>query len=211
MSHVDYRQQLIDAIIRRLYDLSEESLTQLSTYIAFLKWQEEQWRSIVGDEERPDLEVVWQYDFIEHFDDASKAGTVTEQGMEIKVGPAQCGMVQKMALWQHPPLKGEAVVEYQPTIPPDVDVLQLRFAIGVRDGAILSEDNPVGFRIRLNGRRIWSRVKHTNTWEYFIVDLPTLAGTTPTIQFITDALGNHHWKWAVWGEPQLLRFVETTA
>ena len=68
----------------------------------------------------------------------------------------------------------------------------------------------MGFRIRLNGRRIWSRVKHTNAWEYFIVDLPTLAGTTPTIQFITDALGNHHWKWAVWGEPQLLGFVETT-
>ena len=208
MNPLDYRQQLIDSLVRRLHDLSEESLAQLSNYISFLKWQEEQWRSIVGDETHPDLQVIWQYDFIEHFDEASKASTGIEEGMEIKVGPAQCGMIQKMALWQHPPLRGEAVVEYQPTIPLEVEVLQLRFAIGVRDGAILNENNPIGFRIRLNGRRIWSRIKHTNPWEYFTVDLPNLAGTTPTIQFITDALGQHHWKWAVWGEPQLLGFVE---
>ncbi|NPA91729.1 MAG: hypothetical protein GXO55_09835 [Chloroflexi bacterium] len=208
MTHVDYRQQLIDSLVRRLHDLSEESLAQLSQFIAYLKWQEEQWRSIVGDEEHPERHIVWQYDFIEHFDQASKASTGSPEGMEIKVGPAQCGMVLKPAIWQHPPLKGEAVVEYQPTIPLNVEILQLRFAIGIRDGAILSEDNPVGFRIRLNGRRIWSRLKHTNEWEYFIVDLPNLAGMTPTIQFITDALGQHHWKWAVWGEPQLLGFVE---
>ncbi len=209
MKSTEYRQQLIDSLVRRLHDLSEESLAQLSNFIAYLKWQEEQWRSIVGDESHPELKVVWQYDFIDHFDEASKASTDTPEGMEIKVGPAQCGMVQKPAIWQHPPLKGEAVVEYQPTIPGDVEILQLRFAVGVRDGAILSEDNPVAFRVRLNGRRIWSRIKHTNEWEYFTVDLPNLAGQTPTIQFITDALGQHHWKWAVWGEPQLLGFVET--
>lgn len=206
---MDYRQQLLDSLIRRISDLSEESLAQLANYISFLKWQEEQWRSIAGDEAHPHLQVVWQYDFIDHYEEASKASTSTSAGMEIKVGPAQCGLVQKMAIWQHPPLKGEAVVEYQPTIPLDVEVLQLRFAVGVRDGAILDENNPVAFRVRLNGRRVWSHLKHTNTWEYFTVDFPSMAGTTPTIQFITDALGEHRWKWAVWGEPQLLGYVES--
>ena len=43
---------LYESIVRRIADLSEESLQQLSEYIAFLTWQEEQWREWDDDELR---------------------------------------------------------------------------------------------------------------------------------------------------------------
>jgi hypothetical protein len=201
MSH---HQDELDALLRRVADLSDESLILLSQYISFLKWQEEQWRSPEEWENSRTNEVAWLYDLIEHFHQARRAATIDPKGMEIKVAPASCEGVIRPAIWQHPPVKGESVLEYQVEAPLDIDVLKLKFAAGVRDGALLSDDNQVAFRVRVNGRLLWTHLKDTTTWDDFVVDLPTLSGQTMVIQLITDALGNSRWNWAVWGEPQLL-------
>ncbi len=200
---MNHHQDELDALMRRIADLSDESLILLSQYISFLKWQEEQWHSPEVWEDVGE-EVVWVYDLIEHFGQAHQAATVDAKGMEVKMAPASCEGVIRPAIWQHPPVTGEAVLEYQIDVPLNMDALKLKFAAGVRDGALLSEENQVAFRIRVNGRLIWSHLKAEATWDDFLVDMPTLSGQTMVVQLITDALGNSRWNWAVWGEPQVI-------
>ena len=204
----DARTELMEAITRRISDLSEQSLTQLSQYISYLKWQEEFWHSLLDDEAdlEPEQALIWQYDFLEGFPAARQASTRSPDNMEIKVEQATCAMVQQLALWQHPPVTGSAVCEYQVFIPPEVDKIRLRFGVGIRDGAIMEAENLCAFRIYVNGLRIWSTTKQSHDWERFVIDLPTLAGQEIVIQFMTDSLGDNRWNWAVWAEPVLLGY-----
>ncbi|MCO6450445.1 MAG: hypothetical protein J5I90_06610 [Caldilineales bacterium] len=204
MSH---RHDEIEAISRRISDLSEESLILLSQYISFLKWQEEQWHSPEVWDEDSGLNTEWLFDLIEHFHEARQAATADPAGMEIKLAPASCGGVIRQAIWQHPPAVGMSVLEYQISVPMTIDLLKLRFAVGVRDGALLSTDNQVAFRLRVNGRQLWSHLKMDVSWESFTVELPSLAGQEAVLQLITDPLGNSRWNWAVWGEPQVIGFA----
>ena len=200
-----HRHDEIDAISRRIADLSEESLILLSQYISYLKWQEEQWHSPeTWEEDDAGTETLWVYDLIEHFHEARQAATANPSLMEIKVAPASCGGVIRQAIWQHPPVTGLSVLEYELQVPINIDLLKLRFATGVRDGALLSEDNQVAFRIRVNGRPIWNHLRGEVGWESFNIDLPSLAGQEAVLQLITDPLGNSRWNWAVWGEPQVI-------
>jgi hypothetical protein len=208
MSKLDARKETIDAIVRRISDLNEQSLTQLSQFISYLKWQEELWHSLLEAEvsPRPDQALIWQYDFLEGFPAARQAGTRTTKGMEIKVDTASCGMVQQTALWEHPPVIGSAVCEYSVHVPSTIDSLRLRFGVGIRDGALMEGDNWCAFRLYVNGVRLWSLTKQTNQWERFLLDLPSLSGQEVIIQFITDGLGDARWNWAVWAEPLLLGY-----
>ena len=135
MPAYDARRETLDAITRRISDLSEQSLTQLAQYISYLKWQEELWHSLLDDDddERPDQTLIWQYDFLEGFPAARQVSTRAPDLMEVKVGAATCGMVQQLALWEHPPVTGSAVCEYQLRVPAEVESLRLRFAAGIRD------------------------------------------------------------------------------
>jgi hypothetical protein len=205
---IDVRQETIDGITRRIADLNEQSLTQLSQYISYLKWQEELWHSLLDEEAHhdPDQALIWQYDFIEAFPAARKIATRAPDMMEIKTGMASCGMVQQMAIWEHPPVAGSAVCEYTVQAPPDLNALKLRFAVGIRDGALMEGENTCAFRVIVNGVRLWSTTKQTNAWERYLVDLPSLAGQDIVVQFMTDGLGDNRWNWAVWGEPLLLGY-----
>lgn len=208
---------LYDSIVRRIADLSEDSLLQLSHYISFLKWQEEQWREW-GDEDltfdvaqSPSLQTAvskprWVLDLIEQFEQATVTATQTSQGMEVRVAPAECGLEQRLAIWQHPPIAGAAVVQYQFMVPATAERLRFRAKVGIRNGSLIAEmpDNFVAFRFFVNGHRLWSVTKNTTTWDDVSVDLPTLAGEHATIQLVTDGLGDSRWNWAVWGTPLLI-------
>jgi hypothetical protein len=209
MTDYDGRNEMVHAIGRRIADLSEDSLTQLSQYISYLKWQEELWHSLLEDESLParSQKLDWQYDFLEAFPAARIVSTREPDMMEVKVGTAHCGMVQQLALWEHPPVSGSAVCEYQLQAPAEIDSLRMRFAVGIRDGALMEGDNLCAFRIFVNGRRVWSTTKQSNDWERYMIDLPSLAGQELVVQFVTDALGDSRWNWAVWAEPQLLGYT----
>lgn len=207
MTKFDARQEVVDGIVRRISDLNDQSLTQLSQYISYLKWQEELWNGLLDEEAAESgAALAWQYDFVEAFPSARRAATRTAELMEIKVGLASCGMVQQMALWEHPPVSGAAVCEYTVQIPNDLNALKLRFALGIRDGALMEGENMCAFRIHVNGIRIWSTTKQRNQWERYLIDLPSLMGQEMVLQFITDGLGDNRWNWAVWGEPILLGY-----
>lgn len=208
MSKLDVRQETLDAIQRRIADLNEQSLTQLSQYISYLKWQEELWNDLLEQEAEGTggQSPVWSYDFLAGFADARIASTRTADMMEIKVAMASCGLVQQRSLWQHPPVSGSAVCEYELAIPADLNTLRLRFAVGIRDGAVMDGDNVCAFRIYVNGIRLWSTTKQSTSWERFTLDLPSLSGQEMIIQFMTDSLGDNRWNWAAWGEPLLLGY-----
>lgn len=223
---------LVQSTIRRIADLSEESLLQLSQYISFLKWQEEQWREW-DEEDVPGVEPAdadsshrdatredvpaplsragdrrswWVYDFIEHFEGATATGTKTSAGMEVKVAPAMCGLEQRLAVWQHPPSAGASVLQFQFTVPPNVDRLRFQAKVGIRNGSLIAESlgNYVAFRLLVNGVRLWGTTKNSTTWEDVAVSLPTLSGEYVTVQLVTDGLGDSRWNWAVWGTPLLV-------
>lgn len=209
---------LYESIVRRIADLSEESLQQLSQSIAFLKWQEEQWREWDDDELRFDLDDDeelalpagrpnrWVYDLIEQFEHATVTATQTPHGMEVRVAPALCEQEQRLSIWQHPPTAGASVVQYQLDVPADVARLRFRAKVGIRNGSLIAEspNNYVAFRFYVNGVRLWSAAKNSVTWDDVSVDLPTLAGQPITLQLVTDGLGDARWNWAVWGTPLLI-------
>jgi hypothetical protein len=208
MPKSDARKDSVDAIVRRIADLNDQSLTQLSQYISYLKWQEELWHSLLDSAATAvaDRSLIWQYDFIEAFPGARIVSTRRPELMEVKVAAATVGMVQQPSIWQHPPVEGTAVVEYSLKVPAQVDTLRLQFAVGIRDGALMEGENLCAFRIMVNGARIWHTLKQTTIWERHTVDLPSLAGQEIIVQFMTDALGDNRWNWAAWAEPLLLGY-----
>ena len=206
-------QETLDAVIRRIRDLNEQSLLQLSQYVGYLKWQEELWQSLMEEEDTGEngFSLVWKYDLLEAFPQSRHSATRTPDLMEVQVDTASCGMVQQPALWQHPPVEGSAVVEYDVRVPAEVERLRLQFAVGIRDGAQMEDDNFCAFRVLLNGVRVWSNTKQSCNWERFVTDLPNQAGQPAVLQLMTDGLGNSRWNWAVWAEPQLLGYAANRA
>lgn len=187
----------LERIVSQLDSLTPESLAELGHFIEYLTWKQ-------GAASLQPIGRPWSFDFVEHFRRAAVTADRDPAGMEVRVGEAACDGDSRMALWQHPPVLGSSIVEYQVPVPPDVGRLQLRFATGVRDGSHLAEGNVVAFRVLVNGWKIWSETQHIRKWKSREVAMPSLRGDVARIQFVTDGLGNHQWAWAAWGEPTLV-------
>lgn len=187
----------LEEIVNQLDSLKAESLDEVGKFIGYLKWK--QGLSSAEGEGQP-----WAYDFVEHFREASITADQDPAGMDLQVGEAACDSKWQMAIWQHPPIAGSAIIEYQVPVPENVGNLRLTFATGIRDGSQLAAGNVVAFRIFVNDWKIWSDTQHMRKWKRHEVSLPTLPGDMMRIHFVTDGLGNHEWAWAVWGEPRLV-------
>jgi len=187
----------LEQIVNQLEFLTPESLAELASFVQFLKWK--QGSALAAAAGKP-----WAFDFVEHFRRAVLSADQDPAGMEVQVGEAACAGDSRMALWQHPPVEGAAIVEYQVPVPADVGCLRLSFATGLRDGSQLAEGNVVAFRIFVNDWKYWSTTQHAREWKEHEIEMPTLPGDVTRLQFVTDGLGNHQWAWAVWGEPRLV-------
>ena len=141
---------------------------------------------------------------MEHIRRAVVTASDNPAGMEVQVGEAAAGGDVRMALWQHPPLEGGSMVEYQVPVPVNVTDLRLHFATGIRDGAMLAAGNVVAFRIFVNDWKMWSDTQHMQQWKEHELKMPTVAGDVLRIQFVTDGLGNHQWAWSAWARPRLV-------
>jgi hypothetical protein len=187
----------LEEIANQLESLSPESLEELALFVEYLKWKE-------GPSRMQASGQPWAFDFVEHFRRAIVTADHDPAGMEVQVGEASCDGDSRMALWQHPPVRGSSIVEYQVPVPADVRNLCLYLATGIRDGSHLAEGNVVAFRIFVNGWKIWSDTQHARKWKQHEIAMPALAGDVARIQFVTDGLGNHQWAWAAWGQPRLV-------
>lgn len=191
----------LEEIVNQLDSLTAESLAELARFIKYLQWKQAPAPEEVSGQ-------PWAFDFVEHFRRAIVTTDHDPAGMEVQVGEAACQGDSRMALWQHPPVEGSAIVEYQVPVPADVHDLRLYFATGIRDGSHLAEGNVVAFRIFVNDWKIWSDTQHARQWKNHEIVMPTLPGDVARIQFVTDGLGNHRWAWAAWGAPRLVGKIE---
>ncbi len=178
----------------------------MAEYIAFLRWRAER-PAVTGDAAAAE---PWRFNFLEHLAEADVRATTGRPGgsskdaagMEVKIAEAAVGGERRPALWQHPPVSGESLVEFHVPIPAGLRDLRLRFAIGVRDGA-QGEEQLVAFRVKADGWQVWSRAAYPRAWTPFEIALPFRAGNILRLAFATDGLGVHQWAWAAWGEPIL--------
>jgi hypothetical protein len=186
----------LEEIVNQLDSLSPESLAELARFVDYLKWQQGAARAQAPGH-------LWTYDLVEHFRQAMVTADQNTAGMEVQIGEAACDGDSRMALWQHPPVQGSSIVEYQIPVPKQVVNLRLCFATGIRDGSHLAEGNVVAFRIFVNDWKIWSTTQHARQWKDYEVVMPALPGDVARVRLVTDGLGNHQWAWAAWGAPRL--------
>ncbi len=196
-----------DAIRKDLAALSVVDQERVADYIAFLRWRATQDPSELTKPE--DAGRPWRFNFLEHLAEADvraaagRPGGGKNTGMEVKTAEAAVNGERRPALWQHPPVSGESLVEFHVPIPAGLRDLRLRFAIGIRDGA-QGDEQLVAFRVKADGWQVWSRAAYPRTWAPFEVALPFRAGNILRLAFATDGLGVHQWAWAAWGEPELV-------
>ena len=187
----------LEEITNELESLMPDSLAELARFVEYLKWKQ-------GLKPTKLTGQPWAFDFVEHFRQAIVVADHSPAGMEVQVGEATCDGDSRMALWQHPPVQGSAIVEYQVPVPVDVNRLRLIFSTGIRDGSELATGNVVAFRIFVNDWRMWSDTQNALRWKEHEILMPALPGDIARVQFVTDGLGNHQWAWAVWGRPRLV-------
>jgi hypothetical protein len=186
----------LEDLINEIEALTPDSLSEVARFVQYLRWREGTGAVQAGG--------AWSFDFVENFRRALVSAENDPAGMEVKVGEGACDGEWRMAVWQHPPLRGSSMIEYQVPVPAGVRNLRLQFATGIRDGSHLAEGNVVAFRIFVNGWKLWSDTQHQRRWKQHEIAMPALDGDVARIQFFTDGLGNHQWAWAVWGEPRLI-------
>lgn len=189
----------MDDTVRALATLSPADQARAREYVAFLLWRS-------GQASPNSLNVparTWRLGFLEQLTGATVHATRDATGMEVKGAEATVGGEGRPALWQHPPVNGESIVEFHVPVPSGLQNLRLRFAVGIRDGA-RAADRLVAFRVRVDGWQIWSHAAWPTSWRSFELGLPFHAGDVLRIAFATDGLGEHKWAWAVWGEPELV-------
>jgi hypothetical protein len=184
------------SLIQQIEQLSAESQARLADYIAFLLWQEAQAQAAETQ--------GWSFSFIEAFKEAAVYASRAAAGLDVTMAPATVGGETRPALWAHPPVVGQAVIEYHVPVPQQVREVRLRLAIGIRDGAKIAPDNLVAFSVRVNGLRVWGQQSNAQSWQAVEIPLNLLSGDMARIEFATEALGSHQWTWAVWGSPELV-------
>lgn len=183
------------SLIQQIEQLSAESQAKVAEYVTFLQWQEAQ-------QQAAEVEG-WSFSFIEAFKAAAVYASREVGGMDVTMAPATVGGETRPALWAHPPVVGQAVIEYHVPVPQQVRDVRLRLAIGIRDGAKIAPDNLVAFSVQVNGLRVWGQQSNAQSWQTVEIPLKLLSGDMARIEFVTEALGSHQWTWAVWGEPEL--------
>lgn len=186
----------LSKLIQHIEQLSRESQAKVAEHVAFLQWQEAQ-RQATGAE-------GWSFSFVEAFKEAAIFASRAAAGMDVTLAPATVGGETQPALWAHPPLAGQAVIEYHVPVPQQVSQIRLRLAFGIRDGAEIAPDNLVAFSVRVNGLRVWGQQSNAQSWQMVEIPLNLVSGDIARIEFATEALGSHQWTWAVWGSPELV-------
>ncbi len=179
--------------------LSVDDQALVREFVAYLRWRQK------ADpcEDETNREREWHYNFLEYFADADVRAAKDIKGMEVKAAVAAVNGEERPALWEHPPVNGEALVEYHVPVPAGLRNLRLRFAMGIRDGS-QGKDQLVAFRVRVDGWQVWSRAAWPSRWEPVEIELPFQAGNVLRLAFATDGLGSHRFAWAAWAEPQLV-------
>jgi hypothetical protein len=159
---------------------------------------------------------LWMYDFFEHFVEPDPDKMRPNEDIYVHERLISGG-VAKPGIFQHPPPHGSSRLPYGPIrIPDHIRELKLNFFIAILDerpgGGRQKkfsdrpfEGDALKFGVRINNKRVelLNSLLNSVGWvHHSLLIEPT--GDRLTVEFITDAMGDHTYNWAVWGEPRLV-------
>ena len=187
------------ALLELTRTMDDATLMQLTNYAQFLLWQRDYSPTLANHAAQ-----AWHISLIDQFKLARISASNDSNGMEVALGVAIADGQPCSSIFAHPPLSGEAIIAYTQALPVDIKSPELCFSIAIRDGAEIASDNLVAFRVRVNGGRLWAQHTNLKRWQSFKVPLPIDPGSVVSIELCTEAIAEHRFTWAAWGEPMIV-------
>lgn len=164
----------------------------------------------------PPRDVTWHCPLAEVFDSPSRyRGINVRQGGGTSYSTtASCDGINRRAIYEHPPREDDALIEFEIQAPDDVTLALLTFYTGIMDLMRIDErlekstfksrpGNKIRFRILLDDHSIFETIRDSFEWRFHTVFLRIPRDRRFHLRFCTNALGQPHCNWAVWGEPCL--------
>jgi len=106
--------------------------------------------------------------------------------------------IELPGVFGHPPDFGVTRLEWLLDLP--ASPLKLHFRVG-----LLTNGNPVTFKIRANNRLCWTHhLNQSSGWTDGEVDLSDFRGSALLLALVTDSAGSNRCDWAVWAQPRLV-------
>jgi len=146
------------------------------------------------------------YDFCTNINQAKCENTA-----DTSVTWKRCSGKMKESIFQHPPIdvgKGPAKLTYsgiELPLPEKGEKLFLKLNIGMADARWgKTEADGVCFIIKINDKEVFSKKYRKQKWCEQKIDLKDFAGQKVDITFMTDALKNSDYDWALWGKPRIV-------
>jgi hypothetical protein len=103
-------------------------------------------------------------------------------------------------LLNFPPSNGLSYVTWAVALPKEAS--QLTFRASLADPAPpLPETvdySTTSFRLKINGKQLWTETYQTKGWHDVTIDLAEWAGKNVLLEIATDALGIGSFNWAQW-------------
>jgi hypothetical protein len=166
-----------------------------------------------------DFDRFWRYEFAAYLDVPTEV--LEMSGPDTHVEDASCMGIARQAIFQHPPLDGQtdAILRFSGQPPGGAGYMALTFYTGIRDSHTLADGtiercdfepnkgNRIRFQIFVNGHLVFQEIRDSFEWRFHALVLPPPAKQLYEIEFRTNALGQPHGNWAVWGEPRLADWV----
>jgi len=160
---------------------------------------------------------IWQVRFADELERSPLPESVYMSGPDTHVEIASCIGVSRKSIFQHPPHDGQtdAILRFSEPVTRKVGHLVLTFHTGIKDSHVLADGsvaecefqsrtgNRIRFQVYMDGRLVFQEIRDSREWRFHALVLPPTFARFHQVEFRTNALGQPHCNWAVWGEPRL--------
>ncbi|MBP6964182.1 MAG: hypothetical protein KBC96_07240 [Armatimonadetes bacterium] len=149
------------------------------------------------------------YDFFERYPEAKISNAMSPGAKKAKSGG-----IERKSVFLHPTGAGDAVAEYEVTLPKlkSGEKLVLVCGVGLTDGIPANDsEHPydgVVFELRINGRKEFETDVRDPGWREGASDLTSRAGKKIRVALVSRGKQNTNYDWANWGTPQIVRLSE---
>ena len=165
---------------------------------------------------------AFEYGFADILDSPFRSeAVIMVENEKICAVTASCEGIERKAIYQHPFLDGkkDARLCFSSGFPGNIQFLVLTFYTGIEDsrtqegGSIEKSEfmsrrgNEIRFQIYADKHLIFEETRSSFEWRFHALVLPASEDRSFEIEFRTNACGEPHYNWAVWGEPRLADWV----
>ena len=160
---------------------------------------------------------IWQIKLAAELERRPLPESIHISGPDTHVELASCMGIARRSIFQHPPYDGQtdAVLRFSEPPTRKIGHLALTFYTGIKDSHVhangkLAEcgfqpktGNRIRFQVCVDERLVFEETRDSREWQFHALLLPPPSANLYEVEFRTNALGQPHYNWAVWGEPRL--------